>query len=99
MEALTLEDLEVLVLFSLEAVLLSCTRMVMRSPKPWARLSANIERAVGSFHREPGPAEATSGRSNAATVKKNTFHGPRPAAHEPPGSRADGPSALLHILR
>src|SRR6266516_839574 len=69
--ASTLEDFEVLVLFCLEAVLFSCTRMLMMSPMARARLSANIERDDSSFHNEPGPAWAVIwARRNPETARR-----------------------------
>src|SRR5262247_2481523 len=67
-DAFTLDDFDVLVLFSLEAVLLSWTKMVMRSPRPRARLSANMERAVSSFHNEPGLARAPRGNQQPTSA-------------------------------
>src|SRR5467141_2039281 len=68
--ASTLEDFEVLVLFSLEVVLFSWTRMVIRSPTARARLSANIEREEFSFHNEPEPAWESGWASSARHAAK-----------------------------
>src|SRR5437868_9196934 len=52
MAASTLAFLDVFVLFALVASLLSCTRIVMMSPTARARLSANIDRELSSFHSD-----------------------------------------------
>jgi len=61
-----------LALLSFEAVLFSCTRMVMMSPTARARLSADIERWDSS---EPGPAwtETCAKRAKQAARRSKLF--------------------------
>src|SRR5689334_8511190 len=76
MLALTLDFFEVLVLLSLEAEVLSWTRMVRISPTLRARLSANMDRDESAFQSEPISARA----ARAGTRRSTTTEASRSSA-------------------